>query len=140
MTKADIASEERRTRNRSVGYCLLSFTSKEKEGNLQGWGRFGAVGIAGLQRFWASISGIVHVAGLLEKKRKTQGWGSFGIVLLKWAADFGPTKKRGVVPVMVVKLVERSFQRHRVCSIPSSYERVMPFESWGSWKGVRPEI
>ncbi|WMV44752.1 hypothetical protein MTR67_038137 [Solanum verrucosum] len=24
---------------------------------------------------------------------------------------------------MVVKLVERSFQRHRVCSIPSSYER-----------------
>ncbi|KAH0689266.1 hypothetical protein KY289_016624 [Solanum tuberosum] len=48
----------------------------------RGWGRFGAVGIAGLQRFWASISGIVHVAGLLEKKRKTQGWGSFGIVLL----------------------------------------------------------
>ncbi|WMV60166.1 hypothetical protein MTR67_053551, partial [Solanum verrucosum] len=35
-----------------------------------------------------------------------------------------------VVPVMVSKLVERSFQRHRVCSIPSSYERVMIFESW----------
>nr|AAT38787.1 late blight resistance protein, putative [Solanum demissum] len=29
---------------------------------------------------------------------------------------------------MVVKLVERSFQRHRVCSILSSYERVMPLK------------
>ncbi|WMV31864.1 hypothetical protein MTR67_025249, partial [Solanum verrucosum] len=35
-----------------------------------------------------------------------------------------------VFPVMVSKLVERSFQRHRFCSIPSSYERVMIFESW----------
>uniref|UniRef100_M1AKB5 Late blight resistance protein n=1 Tax=Solanum tuberosum TaxID=4113 RepID=M1AKB5_SOLTU len=36
---------------------------------------------------------------------------------------------------MVAKLVEWSFQRHRVCSIPSSDERVMPFESWAVGRG-----
>uniref|UniRef100_M1BIQ7 Late blight resistance protein n=1 Tax=Solanum tuberosum TaxID=4113 RepID=M1BIQ7_SOLTU len=36
---------------------------------------------------------------------------------------------------MVAKLVECSFQRHRVCSIPSSDERVIPFESWAVGKG-----
>ena len=41
---------------------------------------------------------------------------------------------------MVVKLVELSFQRRRVCSIPSSYERVMPFESWAVDKEIRPGI
>ncbi|KAH0698379.1 hypothetical protein KY289_015861 [Solanum tuberosum] len=47
------------------------------------------------------------------------------------------TDELGVVPVMVSKLVERSFQRHRVCSIPSSYERVMIFESWAVGREFR---
>ncbi|KAH0635817.1 hypothetical protein KY289_035732 [Solanum tuberosum] len=46
-----------------------------------------------------------------------------------------------VVPVMVVKFMERSFQRHRVCSNPSSYERVMALESWAvDKKSVRESL
>ncbi|WMV51423.1 hypothetical protein MTR67_044808 [Solanum verrucosum] len=44
--------------------------------------------------------------------------------------ESGGNVDQGVVPVMFAKFVYWSFQRHRVCSIPSSYERVMPFESW----------
>ncbi|KAH0715068.1 hypothetical protein KY284_007973 [Solanum tuberosum] len=36
----------------------------------------------------------------------------------------------GVVPNMVGKLLEWSFQCHQVCAIPSSYEQVIPFRSW----------
>ena len=41
---------------------------------------------------------------------------------------------------MVAKFVERPFQRHQVCSIPSSYEGVMTFESWVVDKEIRPGI
>ncbi|WMV37990.1 hypothetical protein MTR67_031375 [Solanum verrucosum] len=59
--------------------------------------------------------------------------------------ESGGNADQGVVLVMVAKFVDWSFQRHRVCSFQSSYEQVIPFESWAVgresvWKLVRVRV